>query len=244
MSIYTAAILSDSPVAYWRLGDLTGTSAADASGNGHAGTYSGGVALGRAGAVAGTNDAAVLFDGTSGQVTCGHPTAFDLTSNFSLECWFQAVALPPSSGNGRWFLGKDVAGGRSYDFGLLNNAGTIDQCVQINGTSYYGATVTLDGLWHHTVATYASSTLRFYLDGIAGPTASASTPPAVTTTDLLIGARGYSGFQEFFNGTLDEVALYSAALSAARITAHYNAGLAQGLAAPAIGPMLIRRAMR
>jgi hypothetical protein len=42
---YRAAVMADTPSGYWRLDETSGTAAADASGNGNAGTYAGGVTL-------------------------------------------------------------------------------------------------------------------------------------------------------------------------------------------------------
>ena len=49
---YSNAILADGPLAYYRLGDASGLAAADASGNGLAATYVGGVQIGQTGAAA------------------------------------------------------------------------------------------------------------------------------------------------------------------------------------------------
>ncbi len=46
---YSAAVLADTPRGYWRLGEASGTTAVDASGNNHTGTYLNDVALGRTG---------------------------------------------------------------------------------------------------------------------------------------------------------------------------------------------------
>src|SRR5206468_1538463 len=63
---YAPAVLADRPAVYYRLGDAAGgTTAADASGNGHPGTYAaaggGGYAPGQPGAVVGDGDTAVAF---------------------------------------------------------------------------------------------------------------------------------------------------------------------------------------
>ena len=50
---YSASVLADAPAAYWRLGEASGTSAADASGNGRAGSYLNTPTLGRPGALSG-----------------------------------------------------------------------------------------------------------------------------------------------------------------------------------------------
>jgi hypothetical protein len=46
------------------------------------------------------------------------------------------------------------------------------------------------------------------------------TPQSLSGSGLSIGSRGTSSF---FNGTIDEFAFYSGALSAAQIAAHYAA---------------------
>src|SRR5947209_3843975 len=48
---YSVTVLADSPAGYWRLGEKSGTVAADLSGNNLSGTYSSGVALDRPGAL-------------------------------------------------------------------------------------------------------------------------------------------------------------------------------------------------
>src|SRR5947209_543413 len=59
---YLSTILADSPFVYWRLGEATGSTAADASGNGRDGSYTGSLTLARPGATA-DGDTAALFAG-------------------------------------------------------------------------------------------------------------------------------------------------------------------------------------
>ena len=65
---YPAVVLSDGPLAYWRLGEASGATAIDATGHGLNGRYSI-VALGTGGAIAGDLDTAASFDGSYGFVT-------------------------------------------------------------------------------------------------------------------------------------------------------------------------------
>jgi hypothetical protein len=48
---YSGTVTDAGPEGYWRLGEASGTTAADASGNGHAGSYVGSPTLGLAGGV-------------------------------------------------------------------------------------------------------------------------------------------------------------------------------------------------
>src|SRR5436189_1384488 len=70
---YSATILADSPAGYWRLGEKSGTVAADLSGNNLPGTYTGGAALGRPGALTDDLNSAAGFNGTSTYVDMGSP---------------------------------------------------------------------------------------------------------------------------------------------------------------------------
>src|SRR5262249_37607737 len=66
---YSAVILADNPLGYWRLGESkTSMPAEDATTNGNDGTYVGEVTLGHPGAIVGDPDTAALFDGATGFV--------------------------------------------------------------------------------------------------------------------------------------------------------------------------------
>lgn len=65
---YSEAVLDDNPIGYWRLGETSGSTAIDSSGNGLHGTYHGGVGLGEPGASQTNADFAVSFDGSNAYV--------------------------------------------------------------------------------------------------------------------------------------------------------------------------------
>src|SRR5262249_50885019 len=75
--------------------------------------------------------------------------------------------------------------------------------------------------WQHIVVTRtaAARTIRFYVNGALKATGTYSTAPAAGTRPISIG-RADSGVQ-YVNGRLDEVAIYTTALSAAQVSAHY-----------------------
>ena len=82
-------MVADSPDLYWRLGEPSGPTAKDSSGNQLDGIYSGGDTLGQPGAVTGTSDTAVHFDGTSGTVASAGPVTNPTT--YSEELWFKTT---------------------------------------------------------------------------------------------------------------------------------------------------------
>lgn len=88
--------MGDGPVAYWRLGESSGTNAADSSGNGLNGTYTGGVTLGQPGALVDDANTAVAFNGSTGYVTVGAPAALKMTTQFSVEAWVYPTSISNS----------------------------------------------------------------------------------------------------------------------------------------------------
>jgi hypothetical protein len=74
--------------------------------------------------------------------------------------------------------------------------------------------------WTHLAGTFDGSTYRFYINGTLAGTGTGTLGPA-NNAPLLIGK---SGTCENFVGLIDEVELFSRALSASEIQAIYNAG--------------------
>ena len=79
----------------------------------------------------------------------------------------------------------------------------------------------LAGQTYHVVATYDGATQRLYLNGNEVASAALSGGASSTANALYLGSWGGAG--EFFKGTIDDAAVYGAALSAAQVGAHYAA---------------------
>jgi hypothetical protein len=93
-----------------------------------------------------------------------------------------------------------------------------------SGWSIATGPVISSNTWTHVAGTYDGTTARFYVNGtLAGSTT--TTFLANTTMPLRIGACANEGLagQFFFTGQVDEPSIYNRALSAAEITARYNA---------------------
>jgi hypothetical protein len=206
--------IADRPVALWRLGEAPGSTVAqDASGNNLSGTYEAGVTLGQPGAVAG--DTAASF-GSGAAVVLPASAALDLRSAFSVEAWVRPTA---SAQNGGIFE-KTVSGNVNSQYMLFLEAGVAKFRVRTAA----GALLPVDGptlatgAWTHLVGTFDGSTLRLYVNGALYAQAAAAAP-AGGSGPSYIGRLGQNLYP--FQGSLDEVALYGAALSAERVRAHY-----------------------
>jgi len=225
---YYQVVAADSPQAYWRLDEAVGsTTAHDATGNGHDGTYKGGVTLGGAGAIANDADTAATFDGASGYVDVPGAFAFAGTADFTLEGWLKPAAVndyyawigrndgqPPSEG----YLGYVDPSG---PFFMLERTDT--------GTKVYtqGAGAPAVGSWAYVVVTYQHGVGSIvWVNGQAGTTQTNDVSLAGATSDFIIGAEN-GGATSWWSGEIDEVAVYDYALSAARIQAHYMVGTGQ-----------------
>lgn len=216
---YSSEVLADSPLIWLRLGELSGTSAADSSGNGRNGTHNNTPTLGVAGALAGDSDAAATFNGTNEDVSVANGSWMNTGTAMSAECWVKSTATSGvvfSRGGGTSNPFHISASGAAA---FLFRWGSASANASVSGTTSVN-----DGQWHHVVGTFDGTTLRMYVDGVLeGSSNAASTRSLwVTSADLRVASRGTSTFMA---GTIDECALYGTALSQARITAHYDAGI-------------------
>ena len=221
---YSALVLADTPAAYWRMDDTTGTTMADATKNGNNGHYDGIVLLGQPGPFAADASTAVGFDGATGGASV--PSSTSLQMNWvTIELWINKRA---DSDYG-FYVVKNVVGGGGASTGwfeLLNNHnnGRLEFRVTGDVDPVLVSTATLQlNRWYYVVATYDGVVAKLYIDGKLDGTLAAVVSPAQNSDPLYIGRRA-DGF--FTNAQLAEVAIYPTALSAAQIAAHWQAASA------------------
>ena len=106
----------------------------------------------------------------------------------------------------------------------MTSAGQWRGTVFVGSTAYAvtAPTSATVGAWTHLVLTRASGTLSLYVDGVLAATAASTGTPNTTTAILCVGRSGESA-TSWFDGSIDEVAVYGHALSASRVSAHYAA---------------------
>ena len=216
---YASTVLGDGPGTYLRLDDSGPVAAATV---GSAGTYVGGVTHGQSGALANDGDQSVQLDGSTGYVDAG--LANQSWSALTVEVWFLASASGQNGnprlvanshtdidGNGFQLMYNNGGGNGFFDVGTVNGVGSASWNVGLS-----------PGQWYHYVGTYDGSTVKAYLNGVLVGSASATGNVRPSGLDVNIGRNpAYNG--DYFNGTIDEVAIYPVALSAAQVSAHYNA---------------------
>ena len=107
-------------------------------------------------------------------------------------------------------------GGTILSFGL--NAGGYVEC-----ETTIAPEPLLDGQWHHCAATYDGEVMRLYLDGTQIASLERSAPMRLSkTVTPYIGS--LAGQSEHFHGALDDLRIYSAALTHEDVAALYVEG--------------------
>ena len=214
---YASTVLADAPTAYYRFGEATGLRYGADSAGGKPVAYGQGGTLGGSGALGADPDLAVTVNGNC---CLGNARAKLPVNNAarSVEAWVR-----PSDTYQRWLAGwGSSAVDRSFNVGVQGDGILVS--AYGDDLSFTAPSSIADGLWHHVVVTYSAGAATAYLDGVKVGTQSFrhSLNTAGTTTGLRLGST-HEGYGAYY-GALDEVAVYQTALTAARVSAHYQEG--------------------
>jgi PKD repeat protein len=241
-SNYVKAVYDSQPTNYWRLGEPAGATVSNDRVGFMPSTAAGGVTRGAAGAIAGDSDTASAFNGTNTGWM-----ASSLQHNppdvFSLEAWFKTTTL--SGGRIVGWSNRNTQGSSTrHDRQIyMDNLGHIhfgtrptNQRLVVSSPTSYN-----DGAWHHAVGSLSSAGLKLYVDGAEV----ASRTDVTAAEHLSLGYWRIGGdtvnqwpsapLSGYFNGNIDEVAVYKHVLTPAEVAAHYSAG--SGAPTPNISPV-------
>ena len=227
-SEYRDKVMALGPIHYWRLGELSGGDALN-----ECGPRTGNLndpQLGQPGAICGDLDRAVYFDGMNDYVGLGK---MDVPgSAMTVLCWFKAddynlqdlrfvsKARGLAADDHYWMLGTVLSGG---DPVLRMRLRTGESTATLNATSG-----TLDtGTWTMAAATFDGNWMKLYKNsqsvGIGLKFG------FIAQDDHVLAWIGGNPDQETdrpFHGTIDEVAMFSRALTPAEIKRIYEARIA------------------
>lgn len=149
------------------------------------------------------------------------------TSNFTIELWARGEA----SSTDHWYLlhkGSHAAnastGASGKWFGLELKNGTLTFAIDDNQTKSTVATSALDyfkGKWTHIVATRDNGSLKLYLNGQLVATGVDNTGN-ISEQELLVIGNSNVNFDTPYTGDIDELHIYSGAMSESKVLAIYN----------------------
>ena len=226
---FSRTILEDSPVAYYRCDDASGTTLTDASGNARNGTISAtGVTYAGAGSMNQSyeDNSQMFLDGTSGEAISSTNAAlvFGTNVDYTMECAFY---MSGSLGT----LIRDDTGSAGH-IPYFSSGGFIAcRTGATTNVSGIASTTYNDFNWHYMQFVRrggASPNAELYVDGVQ--LINATTGTAAVTTKWHLGKNGtLSGFLAVY---VDEWSIYNGALSATRLDAHYRAWKTQPSPSP------------
>ncbi len=176
-------------------------------------------------------------------------TEFDWAAgaSFSLECWLKTSIKQGGVAIGRyrtdnpetnvsWWIGLDNNGYAKMEIKDNNNTNSI----------LTASTNLADNQWHHVVAVRNGVTEhnKIYVDGVEVADLHISLPgdfacplPTDVTVGYLLRGNDYSP-EYHFNGSLDEIGIYTRALTAEEVASFYNAGSPAGHCASVEPPVI------
>jgi Concanavalin A-like lectin/glucanases superfamily len=231
---YSAVILGTSGlVAYWRLGETSGLTAVAAAGGVNA-THVNGPTVGVAGATT-DGDKAVTYNGTTqysrtillrNLIGIERPTPMagtiqDVGDNVTMEAWINRGGAAP--GGWRGIVSKGTGGYYMRLDGGTGQLALVKSRVALLGVSAAANPVPTTG-WHHVVCTKNGAAIKQYIDGVDRTGTMTNATFVDNDEAISIGCDTYpTGGAEFFQGSIDEVAIYNRVLTPAEVLAHYNA---------------------
>ena len=230
-SLSTANVLEDALVGAWLFDENQGITATDSSGNGHDGNIKG------AKWVPGKIGTALEFDGDGNIVEIPHDKAFDLTT-YTASAW---IKTEPT---GKWqtVIGKEPIAGNPRNYGVYIAGDTkllgVNYTTGGNWKTAFSETIAADGKWHHVAATYDGKALRAYMDGVLEGETQTDIPPDHNTEPVRIGRWG-APRGDFMEGMIDEVAIFSEALTEDEIQ-DITMNLRDALAVEASGKLTVK----
>ncbi len=213
---------------YWSFEEGTGSTTIDQAGGGNGGSWSGTPTAGSYYTTGKVGRYAALFNGTDDYIQLNNVAA-ENTLPITVSAWVKPVIkgfsyswnifnkYPNGSVNGYQFAFTEVA-----------NSGDIvlaPYWYRASGNDLVGSSdqFALGGQWIHLAVVYSLSSMKLYVDGVLNKTiawvgtAGSVTQSTAPRLGLTLDGTGFA------NGSLDDVRLYTSALSDAEIMALYNA---------------------
>jgi serine/threonine protein kinase/predicted Zn-dependent protease/Tol biopolymer transport system component len=208
-------LLSDRLIAHYRFNDVSGQTVPDASGYEIDGTL-----VGDARVVDDPERGKVLqLDGDGDWVDCGNDPLFSMTEEMTISSWVKA--------NGPLELWNTViAKGGGWKLHTYTDSLKFACGVNVPGdisvhSGVLGRTNLNDNRWHHVAGVYDGRTATLYIDGRREVSATTSGSIPANRFNVWIGADSQLS-RHAWNGLIDEVRIYSYALTAEEVKDLYE----------------------
>ena len=176
------------------------------------------------------NTKSLLFDGMDDYVDCGVISVFQSTANFSISCWLK---VPDFSAPNNFFFGTFTSGSNTIYASVTNTQRLLFNFN--NGYNAFSLPSIVAGQWHNVIFVFdgAINQLVTYIDGVGTTNISAPSSTGTSTANTSIG---FVPFSNYFNGNIDEFAIYDYSLTQQNATDIYNLGTPNDLSLLATPP--------
>ena len=175
------------------------------------------------------NQYSLSFDGTDDSMDVASTSDFAFgSSGFSISFWLKGGSTNTTGFGVNVFDMRTSVGGSQPSLWIETKGANSLVKYYASGDYRVPTTATLNsGTWYHLVITNDGSTSKIYLDGNTTPIGTGSDPTNYVAAPLKVG--GYFGNDFYFNGLIDEFAIWDATLSGDDANAIYNDGVPNDL---------------
>lgn len=217
---YEKIILGDGPIAYWRLGETSGSAATDEIGSFN-GTYAGSPSLDQTTLIESAfGDGSVIFSGAGERLDItGFPLGTGNPTQFSIEAWISGWSI--TSGVVNIFVQREASGSDANAAFYIVSGGSV----RFNKSPPSGGTLVgsvIDTGIHHLVYTEDGATRTIYIDGSQDVQDSGGEVFSGSIAKTEIGNYTFGTNTSTVN--LDEMAIYDYPLTPNQVARHYVSG--------------------
>jgi hypothetical protein len=216
--------------AYYPLDENAGTTTADGSSYRHSGTLQGNATWSGTGQIGSAVDM-----GTNGSISVPYNTDLPSGNALTTEAWVKESAWSSQVAiASHWNYA--TSGSWAFQTGTNNNLRILLATSQTDtGTTYVDTaanTWTSFGTWRHVVMTYdgtqaQASMVKVYIDGtLVASSVTGVLPSALQGSSGAFSIGSFPGLGRNFNGAIDQVKLFSRALTSGEVGAEYAAQVA------------------
>ena len=228
IAIAAGSAASDALVANLKMDEGSGTTLTDASDYRNNATTTGDPTW-----VTGVTGQALKLNGTSQYATVPDDASLNITSAITLAAW-----IKPEKKATQYVIKKAIMGiENGYELSLSADGLVFFRFNQLSSADTFrlnsAGSYPIDGkTWMHVAATYDGSVIKIYMNGVENSSKTVTSPSPISQNalPLTIGAQG-DGSRKLA-GTVDDVRIYNAALSASDIRSFiYSSGVSDTLTA-------------
>jgi len=202
--------LDEGLVLHYTFDDFDGVAVADESGTGNTGTVYGASFVSN-----GVMGGAYAFDGVNDYINCGSDASLQITGSLTYSTWIktttdsQSVIVGRRNGDTSTQIASHIEVESDGRFAMGVSGGEIG----VGGRAAYSTKVINDGMWHHLAGVYDSGTaLTIYIDGVQADQNSNGMFASLNPRQLPMYV-GRKNASQSLEGLLDDVRVYSRALS-------------------------------